>query len=516
MLSVVAYAASLALPSVVFASSGGSGSVAFVPLHTYFMSPTGSDSNAGTSVSAPWLTPNHALHCGDVIIAAAGSYTGQFGDGNWGTVSNCPSTSGGIDGTGGIYFAVVLCAGPDLESCKVNTAQNNSAFDIDSRNYWAVEGFKITNNGPDTSNAVRPAFYMDAGAEGSNCGAIYHHFAFVNNVVYNSQAAWGNGCGAGSGGIDYAAAIGNVAQNSAQGNPGSWYCVAAYDIVTPHAFNTAPGTHFFIYGNFALNNTRSCPSDVESYMFDTWDYYSYANQGVIQNNVAVLSGRHNIQIFEQNFGKPQTPIYILNNTLIGSSQLGTASPGINLQRGGGTPFDYTYNVTIQSNIDYEQTSVASYAYCNCMNNPEFTPTIGGSGSLTNFFLGNYPSSCGGVSCSAITYSSPLGTNTYSSPSFNNVSDLTSNRMGTPSCGKFTNTTACMGYNANTETLTNPSVLYDIQPTASGTSGVGYQLPSMTCAANSYYPTWLKGIIYLHWNGSSLTENADLVTKPCGM
>ena len=28
--------------------------------------------------------------------------------------------------------------------------------------------------------------------------------------------------------------------------------------------------------------------------------------------------------------------------------------------------------------------------------------------------------------------------------------------------------------------------------------------------------WLKGIVYLQWNGSSLTENGDLVTKPCNM
>ena len=75
---------------------------------------------------------------------------------------------------------------------------------------------------------------------------------------------------------------------------------------------------------------------------------------------------------------------------------------------------------------------------------------------------------------------------------------------------------CMGWNANTNTLTTPSVISDLVPTASGTSGKGYQKPSTTCAANADYPTWLKGIVYLQWNGSSLTENGDLVTKPCNM
>ena len=51
----------------------GSNGVAFTALHTYFMSPTGSDSNNGLTAATAWATPNHAVNCGDVIIAAAGS-----------------------------------------------------------------------------------------------------------------------------------------------------------------------------------------------------------------------------------------------------------------------------------------------------------------------------------------------------------------------------------------------------------------------------------------------------------
>jgi hypothetical protein len=36
--------------------------------------------------------------------------------------------------------------------------------------------------------------------------------------------------------------------------------------------------------------------------------------------------------------------------------------------------------------------------------------------------------------------------------------LDNNRLGAPNCTGFTNTTACMGYNANTQTLTN-SMIY---------------------------------------------------------
>ena len=62
------------------ASNTGSNGVAFTALHTYFMSPTGSDSNNGLTAATAWATPNHAVNCGDVIIAAAGSYGPFQGD----------------------------------------------------------------------------------------------------------------------------------------------------------------------------------------------------------------------------------------------------------------------------------------------------------------------------------------------------------------------------------------------------------------------------------------------------
>src|SRR5215470_300105 len=89
----------------------------FTPLHTYYMAASGcSDANAGTSPAAPWCSPNHSVVCGDVIVSAPGNYS-SVNMGNWGAVKNCPSTSGGIDGNGQIYFAVLLCGGADLEAC---------------------------------------------------------------------------------------------------------------------------------------------------------------------------------------------------------------------------------------------------------------------------------------------------------------------------------------------------------------------------------------------------------------
>ena len=64
------------VPIVAGSSGSGNGSgvaSSFTALHTYYISPTGSDSNAGT-LAAPWRSAKHAVSCGDVIIASAGNY----------------------------------------------------------------------------------------------------------------------------------------------------------------------------------------------------------------------------------------------------------------------------------------------------------------------------------------------------------------------------------------------------------------------------------------------------------
>jgi hypothetical protein len=58
-----------------FAAEGQSAAVPFTPLHIYYISPSGNDHRAGTSVDGAWATPHHAVNCGDVIIATAGIYT---------------------------------------------------------------------------------------------------------------------------------------------------------------------------------------------------------------------------------------------------------------------------------------------------------------------------------------------------------------------------------------------------------------------------------------------------------
>ena len=109
----------------------------------------------------------------------------------------------------------------------------------------------------------------------------------------------------------------------------------------------------------------------------------------------------------------------------------------------------------------------------------------------------------------------LGSNLYVDPTFKNTSDLIANHLGPPDCSSFANVTACMGWNYPLQSATRKSVIDDLTPTFAGTSGKGYQPPG-PCAPDPLYPAWLKGIVYLKWNGASITEEAGLINKPCGM
>jgi hypothetical protein len=508
------------------ASSGGGGgsasSVPFTALHTYYLSPTGKDSNNGTSAATPWLTPNHPVVCGDVIIAAAGAYTTQFNHngnhnpGNFGTVSGCPSTTGGIDGKGGIWFATLLCAGPNLGAC---TANNSGAWAFNvSTNNWAVEGFVHNGSGGNSS------------CIGGSCGFVadgllakVHHVAFINDIAYNTGIGYsgldngGDHDVPGVTGHDYWATIGSLAQNAEQDK----ICTTQLGSAGPAIFDTLPGTHWIAYGNFSFaipNN--GCPYDQESYMSDTWDAHGYTQQTVFLNNVGWSAWRYGLQILTGGYNSATGLHYfVINNTLFNSNLVGACCNGeIQVQNeSASAPFEILEDNIVQ----------ATNTNCGLLvgGNPSYAP-----GSLANIKLGiaGHENIAYAPSGTAICYYNgfPTGAsppaNITTNPLFGNTVDLLSNRSGVPNCAAFTNVTACMGWNANTSTLTTPSAISDLTPSCTQCTGKGYQKPSVNCGpvnapdGTVLYPAWLKGIVYLHWNGSSITENNDLVTKPCGL
>jgi hypothetical protein len=487
-------------------STSASGSTPFVALHTYYVSPTGSDSNSGLTTAAAWATPNHAVKCGDVIIAASGTYNGNFG--NWGTVSGCPSTSGGIDGAGGIYFATLLCAGK-LQTCNINCAtavcSGTAAMNVTASN-WAIEGWAATGNGSQAR-----AFQANGAGSGTT---IVHHIAFINDIAYNSAEAFGTNDGAlnhniPGNGVDEFAVVGDIAYASNQ-DP---ICLAAIDDAGPANYDKNAGTHVFWAGNFAFSNRSACVSDSEGMMFDTFDAHGYTGQSVIEQNMVWQSTRGGVQITYQGLNAGNAPMYIFNNTFFsndaGPGVGGYAVGDINVQS---TTSALPYPVSIYNNIsrtNYVTTGNQGTSYGGvyaALTGGAYNVTWGGSGNQ-NIFKGEETTCLG--SCdptnNVIAFNGgPLGTNTYADPGFANATDLLANRSGTPNCSSYTNVNACMA-----------QAIADLTPTAAGMTGKGYQRPG-ACTADPYFPTWLKGVVYLTWNGSTLSENSGLITKPCNM
>ena len=513
--------------------------VAFTPLHTYYMSPTGSDSNSGTSPLSPWATPSHiGLVCGDVIVAAPGSYSSSGYDIS-DSPSGCPSTSGGIDGNGGVEFVTLVCGGTDLGTAgsgcylPMENGAGNVGIDI-TANHWAVEGWTCKGGGASTR-----CFQTDT------CSSKVSYQAFVNDVAYDAADGvnTNGGCGPqGTTGADYWAAIGDIAQNAAQDS----ICLAAIDDVQPAALDSNAGPHVLVYGNFSYANANAgCRSisDTEDFMFDTFDPVSYLSAFV--NNVGFDADRFCFQILD---GGSSGSFDVYNDTCF---QNNTHTGGdyddgeINLQTGGTA---VAWNAAFGNNIAYQPlaassggSAVAGFVLGEAIKSG--AAYANGTSSDENVYRANN-SSCTATYCNSTfdngTFGAQttLGTNTYENPAFEDTADLLSNRLGAPNCAGSQTTVECMGYNASTNTLTIPSgascpggfgcstigstgtpIIYDLMPTASGTSGKGYQVPSLTCLTSGQfyndYPTWLKGVVYLHWDGTNLWEYNDLVTKPCG-
>ena len=498
-------------------SSSAPAGTPFAALHTYFLSPTGSDGNNGTSATAcgtncgPWQTPKHSVQCGDVIIVAAGTYSAdQFGVGSWGTVSSCPSTTGGIGGTGGIYFATVLCAGPKITSCDVNGG-SNEAFRIDQSN-WAAEGFY----GTQLASANGGCYSAT-----SETTASLHHIAFINDIAVNCALAgfdsysW-NGL---TGGVDQQAVVGTITFNGAPSTNGTGLCGSGISLIPVNGPDTSAGTHVFVAGSFAYKNINApvgagCNTDGEGLIFDSWGIFSYRNQAVVEQNAFWANGSAGFEAFPQgnHSSQDEAPIVAFNNTTYGDYQ-DPKNPG-----GGELFFNQIYptgtgSYTITNNIfeatmgsaGNNGTTTVRGAEIDCINscsqvnisgnyiwnrNPPTTTATGGEN--THAWISNVDSGAAW----------PWGPNTYNDPGLANPGALLASA---PNCSSYATTTACM---------VGLGVVADLMPSG-GAIGKGYQPPG-ACTADAYFPTWLKGVVYLSWDGSSLTENSGLITKPCNL
>lgn len=534
------------------------GPVIFTALHTYYVSKTGSDANNCTTVAQACKTMGASglsgVVCGDAILVNSGSYTaGEFNQ-NFPTPSNCPSTSDGIDGMGGIYFVALVCAGADVMSCiNDTTSSGGTAFWV-NRSNWAIEGF-WAKTPPDGSNCF-------IGNNFNTGGGVIHHVAFINNIV--TQCGDSGFSTSGGGGplasVDQTAVVGAVAFNAANSQTNGAECGSAISIIPSNGPDTSAGTHVYIAGFYLGYNTNTgapgspgCNvagghSDGEGIIFDTWGAgytpSGYLYQAAVEQGLIWHSGGSSVQIFPQAAaGANDRSQYFISDTTMYAGDQDTSGNGI--CRADLHLHDISPNVSPTTTSVYDIRNVivlATVQTCGnlggnpsyAMNiNPEFSAVLNTAPiTVTGNYIFNSANGSGGYnttnsnvfytdtrstnSCGSGTTrcnNFPFGTNTYSDPGLGGISSLWSTA---PDCTGYTNVTTCM--------LTKYTVDVFAAPTIAPTS-MGYQKPSgcstkVLANGTNAFPAWLKGVVYLtasgFTNGATITMNPGLVTKPCGL
>jgi hypothetical protein len=424
---------------------------------TYYLSPYGSDSNSGKSASAAWVSPNHSLNCGDVIVAAASTdYSAtNFYTRKWGTV-NCPA---------GNNVAWLTCA--TFDACKIDTTANQGMW-VD-KSYWGVKGWEVTTSASDTYGTCFIAT-PDFGSP-----AEIHHIIFANDIANGCSQAGFAVVNRGSVGVDYFAVIGSIAYNAAQG---SATCASGISIYQPVQSDSLPGTHIYIAGNFSYGNLdpSECdgrsPTDGEGIIFDSFDGsqgglpHPYAAQAVAYNNMVVANGGKGIEVNDNSAGSSHAVIWFSQNTSWGNltapneSWIGCAEVSIYLAS----------DTHVSGNL------ISTKSATGCGGHPIYAlaaSTIDGTDSVVDNFAYGYNGN------NTFLYDS--GSFAWGSTNHFGTNPNLRNPIapGAPKCGGTANVPSCMA-----------SIIADFAPKLSAAKGFGYQKPSSISVHDPLFPQWL--------------------------
>jgi hypothetical protein len=425
---------------------------------TYFISPSGRDSNNGTSADFSWASPKHSLNCGDVIIAASGTYSAtDFSAGKWGSVT-CPAANN---------VAWLECE--TFDTCKISSTTSDGMW-VDA-SYWGVQGWENT-----TSKYIYGACFH-AGPSG---GSTVHHIIFANDVANGCMGGGFNAYNAStSASVDYITYVGNVAYNAAQG---SGACYSGFNIYQPIASDTARGTHNYAAGNFSYSNSDgdpcagTAPTDGEGINFDTWDFDQgkgtpYTQQGAIENNIAVFNGGRGIYVENNNAGSTHAQIFMQGNTLYGNNiQLTQAYCSGN----GDLTIYNASNITATGNVI--QTNSATM--CSSAQ-PKYAIAVSTANSTVSI-NDNYASGVNGYNTMiydagslALGSANVIGT----SPNYANPAN-----PGAPSCSGTANVPECMA-----------TLISNFTPTNTSAKAYGYQMVSNASTTDPLFPQWLCNV-----------------------
>jgi hypothetical protein len=437
---------------------------------TYYLSPTGQDTNNGTSSSTPWLTPNHAINCGDMIIALAStSYSAvNFAYRKWGPVT-CNA---------GNNVAWLKCA--IFDACKISSNGLNAMALTAS--YWGVQGWELTTTA--TSSQIAACIAITP----SMPSASIHHIV-IADMICNGAAGGGiNTYNNGAAGIDYLAVVGNAIYNSIQSGLS---CYSGISLSGMASVDSMPGTHTYVGGNISWDNIEpsacqggNTPTDGEGIIFDTWSGYqtglasAYSSQALMDNNILVRNGGRGVTIYRNT----SAPIYVRNNTMAANNQ----------QSGQATnPYCSEFYINLASYTQAWANLVGATNASGCNSNPlHALGVVLGDNTDTVYSTFAYAASGSPtVVNSSGTFAFGSGNTLGTNPAFVSTSD-----PGAPSCGNSSSVSDCLA-----------SLIANFTPTATMARSYGYQIPSAVTTYDPLFPVWLCNV----------NLPSGLVTLGCG-
>ena len=351
------------------------------------------------------------------------------------------------------------------------------------QSYWGVQGWEITTSASDlygTCFIAQPNWIAPA---------EIHHIIFANDVANGCSQSGFAVVNHGAVSVDYFAVIGNVAYNTSQG---SGTCASGITIYQPVQWDSLPGTHLYVAGNFSYGNLEPAkcngtpPTDGEGIIFDTFDGSQgalpspYAAQAVAESNIVVGNGGRGIEVANNMQGVSHANIYIHQNTSWGN----LTDPHQSWIGCGEIALNHALNTQITKNL------ISTRSASGCGGHAVFGIAVaagdGSDSASDNFVFGL------GGNHTFVYRSRPF---TFGATNALGVNPLFSNAEvpGPPQCHGTANVPGCM-----------EALIADFGATAPSAAGFGYQIPRPTPTFNPLYPQWL----------CSVNLPAGLVTRGC--
>ena len=353
----------------------------------YYVSPGGNDSNNGTGSGSPWLTLTHAaaqnLTSGSCINVAPGIYQQS---------ASLRIVHGGTQASPAGYVAWRCEAMPfsffdagkllgEGSGCVVRASAVMFALVSITTPYVIFDGFELDGNIFEAQRGfqVTSAHHIwllnsDVHHSGQNgISLVWTEWLFVIHDVWHDNSA----CS-----VNFTApcteTIGSYGSGLSIWEPNK---INGYVLTTADkAFcSTVPVRgcfHIVVAYNVAYHNyngqTGSANTDGEGIIFDTWDYASYAEGGLIMGNIVYDNGGNGIEVYRS---ASAGSIVIANNTVYANNWDGHDP----YTWRGAIYQDNGYNVTNINNIAYAV--IGSGILAN--NAPFLAEEEGGSSSWSN-------------------------------------------------------------------------------------------------------------------------------------